>query len=59
MREALLGPAASRSRSAPGEGWGALSAGDRSGRRFLAIGTECVTGMTDNGAKASCTPAGK
>jgi hypothetical protein len=25
----------------------------------LAIGTECVTGVTDNGTKASCTPAGK
>ncbi|GHA31566.1 hypothetical protein GCM10010372_34590 [Streptomyces tauricus] len=59
MREARLGPEASRSRISPGEGRDAVSVEVRSGRRLLAIGIECVTGMTDNGPKASCTPAGK
>jgi len=57
MREARLGPEASRSRTVLGEGREAVSAEDRSDRWFLAIGTECVTGVTDNGTKASCTPA--
>ncbi|GAA2346892.1 hypothetical protein GCM10010431_83190 [Streptomyces kunmingensis] len=59
MRAALFGPEASRSRTAPGEGREAADDRGRSGRCFLAIGTECVTGVTDNASKASCTPAGK
>ncbi|GAB2956611.1 hypothetical protein GCM10023080_014860 [Streptomyces pseudoechinosporeus] len=59
MREARLGPEASRSRTVPGVGRDAVSVGGRSDWGFLAIGIECVTGVTDNGPKASCTPAGK
>ncbi|GAA1920926.1 hypothetical protein GCM10009837_52700 [Streptomyces durmitorensis] len=58
-REARLGPAVSRSRTARGDvRTGAPEEGPPGGEK-LAIGTECVTGGMDNGPKASCTPAGK
>ncbi|ALM39900.1 hypothetical protein SFR_3285 [Streptomyces sp. FR-008] len=42
-----------------GVGRGAPPPSGRLGRENSVIGSESVTGVTDNGAKASCAPAGK
>ncbi|GAA0930284.1 hypothetical protein GCM10009579_31440 [Streptomyces javensis] len=55
MRVLRLAPVLNRPRTARGEGRMPACRGIW----LSAIDTECVTGLTDNGLKASCTPAGK